>query len=292
MVGVVDEGLEDKRVDEHLAHDGTCLETRSMDPDETMRPDDIPHVQDERQATPPGSRLQVVQETEDLPEDPLQGDVAEMRRLVLELYVRHEKSRQGFTMAEAQAHVVQLFKKYHCLERELYTRFCRKYGEEPDPRFLPFEEDPSMAGSSRSRQRDDSRERGPPPEPPTETREVQNTRPTNEDNEGEAKRQALAAVQGFLTQERFEGINATRRRMMMSCQPLHSAVRRSDPDLVSALLTARANPSIKNSAGQTPVALAAKLHGNSVLKAEQDRLTAIMQLLGHGATATPPTSQR
>jgi hypothetical protein len=65
-------------------------------------------------------------------------------------------------------------------------------------------------------------------------------------------------LQSFLEEHGFEGVNSKRRKLLRVCYPLHVAVKQHDSDMVKLLLQAQADPSKKNSSGETPYALAQK----------------------------------
>lgn len=71
------------------------------------------------------------------------------------------------------------------------------------------------------------------------------------------------AVTGFLATHGFVGVNVRRKKGFKSKYPLHSAVKRSDADIVTRLLRLRADPTLVNSARQTPRQLAEKLAAGS-----------------------------
>lgn len=89
-------------------------------------------------------------------------DVAEMRRLTIELFKQHEGAGTRVPIEWAQEHVAGLFSKYEGLERELYTRVCRKYGEVPLARYAEVDDSAGSAerpGSSRRDSPDDPAKR-------------------------------------------------------------------------------------------------------------------------------------
>lgn len=66
-------------------------------------------------------------------------------------------------------------------------------------------------------------------------------------------------VEEFLAAKGFKGVNAARLKMVWHKYALHSAVKVNDAELVRLLLEAMADPSRKNSSGQTPLQLARKV---------------------------------
>jgi len=92
---------------------------------------------------------------------PLSKDVAEMRQLAIELFERHEGAGSKVPLAWAEEHTGQLFTKYVGLERELYTRLCRKYGEVPVAKYADTD-DPAIPADNmaeRCRGREEPREK-------------------------------------------------------------------------------------------------------------------------------------
>jgi hypothetical protein len=88
---------------------------------------------------------------------------------------------------------------------------------------------------------------------------------------GEAKKtlEDRRKVDDFLALKGFTGVNSKRTRMLKSKYPLHSAVKERSAELVMLLLNARADATLKNSAGLTPVQVASKLDvGDSYSHAE------------------------
>mmetsp|Transcript_120247 Transcript_120247/g.299964 ORF Transcript_120247/g.299964 Transcript_120247/m.299964 type:complete len:192 (-) Transcript_120247:305-880(-) len=72
-----------------------------------------------------------------------------------------------------------------------------------------------------------------------------------------ARRARGARVQRFLVANDFTTVHASREsRLGRRCFPLHDAVRQRDAQMVALLLEFGANPTVKNSAGQTPEQLA------------------------------------
>merc|ERR1712232_92708 len=67
-----------------------------------------------------------------------------------------------------------------------------------------------------------------------------------------------AKLEAFLKEHGYSGANAKRTKMFKTKYPLHTAVKINDPDMVRILLSAGADGSAKNSAGQTPAQLAKK----------------------------------
>lgn len=65
-------------------------------------------------------------------------------------------------------------------------------------------------------------------------------------------------IRTFLETNGFEGVNIKRRKLLKTFYPLHVAVKQRDADLVRFLLQAGADPSKKNSSGETPFVLAQK----------------------------------
>jgi len=69
-------------------------------------------------------------------------------------------------------------------------------------------------------------------------------------------------LSSFLTANGFTHVNARRTRMLRWKYPLHTAVKQRDAELVELLLKAKADPTLKNSAGVTPMQLAQKSNRN------------------------------
>merc|ERR1712232_1346390 len=67
-----------------------------------------------------------------------------------------------------------------------------------------------------------------------------------------------AKLEAFLKEHGYTGANARRTKMFKSKYPLHTAVKKNDPDLVRILLAAGADPAAKNSSGLTAAQLAQK----------------------------------
>merc|ERR1711933_327428 len=66
-------------------------------------------------------------------------------------------------------------------------------------------------------------------------------------------------VEDFLKAHGYSGVNTKRRRWLRSKYPLHTAAKGSDARIVEMLLEARADPTLKNSAGKTPAQVAQQL---------------------------------
>jgi len=77
----------------------------------------------------------------------------------------------------------------------------------------------------------------------------------------EAEQKALDSkkVEDFLSEHGYSGVSAKRTRMLKSKYPLHTAVKFASKEVVVLLLAAGADPTVKNSAGDTPKQLACKL---------------------------------
>eukprot|EP00747_Dinoflagellata_sp_TGD_P181284 gnl/TRDRNA2_/TRDRNA2_35074_c0_seq1.p1 gnl/TRDRNA2_/TRDRNA2_35074_c0~~gnl/TRDRNA2_/TRDRNA2_35074_c0_seq1.p1 ORF type:complete len:279 (+),score=79.17 gnl/TRDRNA2_/TRDRNA2_35074_c0_seq1:43-837(+) len=82
---------------------------------------------------------------------------------------------------------------------------------------------------------------------------------------------ARNAVEHFLKANGFEDVSVKRRQMLNTAYALHAAVKENNAEMIGLLLWAGADPSKKNSAGQTPRDMAEKKnkHGSheAVLKA-------------------------
>eukprot|EP00928_Gymnodinium_smaydae_P025906 TRINITY_DN204_c0_g3_i1.p1 TRINITY_DN204_c0_g3~~TRINITY_DN204_c0_g3_i1.p1 ORF type:complete len:247 (-),score=89.56 TRINITY_DN204_c0_g3_i1:316-990(-) len=68
-----------------------------------------------------------------------------------------------------------------------------------------------------------------------------------------------AKLQAFLKQHGYKDATTKRTKMFKSKYPLHSAVKLNDASIVKLLLAQGADPTAKNSAGQTPASLAQSL---------------------------------
>jgi hypothetical protein len=79
-----------------------------------------------------------------------------------------------------------------------------------------------------------------------------------------AQRQAaIDKAHAYLTQNRFTDVNALRKSTWKAKRPLHSAVKANDVEIVRCLLLAGADPTLTNSAGQTPCQVAQSLNKNA-----------------------------
>jgi len=67
-------------------------------------------------------------------------------------------------------------------------------------------------------------------------------------------------VDRFCRENGFPGVNTQRKKFLKHKYALHSAVKKQDAVMVERLLRAGARRSLANSAGQTPVELARKMH--------------------------------
>jgi len=77
--------------------------------------------------------------------------------------------------------------------------------------------------------------------------------------EAEQKAVDSKKVEEFLSEHGYSGVNVKRTRMLKSKYPLHTAVKFGSKEVVVLLLAAGADPTVKNSAGDTPKQLACKL---------------------------------
>lgn len=82
------------------------------------------------------------------------------------------------------------------------------------------------------------------------------------------------ALEKFLGSHGYTGANVKRKKMMKTKYPLHTAVKCKDTDIIRLLLEAQADPELKNSAGETPFQLAARL-----FKKDTDACTIVQQAL-------------
>lgn len=77
----------------------------------------------------------------------------------------------------------------------------------------------------------------------------------------QAGRDAHAAKVGeFLRQKGFSDVNSRRKSMFRWKLPLHAAVKAKDVEMISSLITCKADPLRKNSRGETPMQVAEKLN--------------------------------
>merc|ERR1712228_398771 len=88
-----------------------------------------------------------------------------------------------------------------------------------------------------------------------EERRIEQERIAKEQRE---QREAEARVQTFLKTNGFKGVTEKRTKMCSSSYPLHTAVAQNSADMVKDLLRCGADAKQKNSAGQTPFAMAEK----------------------------------
>lgn len=72
-----------------------------------------------------------------------------------------------------------------------------------------------------------------------------------------------AALSKFLEKHRYTGANAKRTRLLKSKYPLHTAVKLRDTNMIRVLLAAQADRTLRNSLGETPSELAARLFKNN-----------------------------
>jgi len=80
----------------------------------------------------------------------------------------------------------------------------------------------------------------------------------------EQHRQAIAeadasALSRFLDDHKYTSVNDKRKTMFKFKYPLHTAVKLKDTDMIRVLLAAHADPTLKNSAHETPLELAERL---------------------------------
>lgn len=89
-------------------------------------------------------------------------------------------------------------------------------------------------------------------------------RKVREQEEAKAEQEHLA-VEKFLSNRGYSGVNSRRSKLFKYKYPLHSAVKDNSLEMVELLLGAKADPMLKNSSGLTPGHLAMKLssrHGS------------------------------
>merc|ERR1712187_94244 len=72
--------------------------------------------------------------------------------------------------------------------------------------------------------------------------------------QAEAERKAV--VRAFLKEHGYCDVDAPKQKMLKTKYPIHTAAKKGDPKIVAALLEEGANPSQKNSMGQTAIQIA------------------------------------
>lgn len=97
--------------------------------------------------------------------------------------------------------------------------------------------------AERRRREEDARQR-------REVRE-ETARATRERHEREEE-EARQRVESFLALNGFASVRQGRRRRLRTAYPLHVAVKQNDPDMVSLLLQANADPAQRDTIGRTP----------------------------------------
>merc|ERR1712014_157421 len=83
--------------------------------------------------------------------------------------------------------------------------------------------------------------------------------------EEEARRAAQArkdAIEKFLADHKFKGVNTGRKSLTKTTYPLHEAAKRNDIEMVKFLIEEGANVEQKNSRKQTPLQRAAQENKN------------------------------
>merc|ERR1711874_266827 len=66
-------------------------------------------------------------------------------------------------------------------------------------------------------------------------------------------------LNAFFAAHGFAGVNARKKKLLKSYYPLHLAVEQNNIEIVRLLIAARANMSLKNSAGRPPLQMASRI---------------------------------
>merc|ERR1712061_707602 len=71
-----------------------------------------------------------------------------------------------------------------------------------------------------------------------------------------------AVVRAFLKEHGYCNVDAPRQKMLKTKYPIHTAAKKGDPKIVAALLEEGADPTQKNSVGQTAIQIAEQKNKN------------------------------
>mmetsp|Transcript_71681 Transcript_71681/g.180892 ORF Transcript_71681/g.180892 Transcript_71681/m.180892 type:complete len:381 (-) Transcript_71681:185-1327(-) len=93
--------------------------------------------------------------------------------------------------------------------------------------------------------------------------------------EADSEDQQREVLRAFLAQNGFSKVNGKRRKRMRAAYPLHVAVEQADERIVRFLLEERADPSLRNSAGLTPLEVAQKCNSTGSHVAVVEVLAAV-----------------
>lgn len=173
--------------------------------------------------------------------------VVEVKGEVWRIFNEHAPSRVE--------EVPTLFEKYAGLERELYLRLCQKYDVEPRMSLMPLDQEEVQEDVT-----------GFTEECSPEVLDVEDRCADVFEHERVEIEQAAAmrvTLVEFLASHGFKGINSKKKRLLKSHYPLHVAVNQNNVDVVRVLLAMRADASLSNSAGQSPLRLAQRLNTQS-----------------------------
>eukprot|EP00928_Gymnodinium_smaydae_P074918 TRINITY_DN57933_c0_g1_i1.p1 TRINITY_DN57933_c0_g1~~TRINITY_DN57933_c0_g1_i1.p1 ORF type:complete len:257 (+),score=52.11 TRINITY_DN57933_c0_g1_i1:66-836(+) len=172
--------------------------------------------------------------------------------------VRNEKVERRLLLVEhlaAQKQLVENARRLHeqLEQRDEEERLCMRLAREQQ---IDLHEQEDCLLSRNGLQRC-AQEEIPP-----EHANFQEGVPLGERTQGALEKQEAAEyakLQDFLKLHGFKGVNVKRTKLFQGKYPLHSAVKRNDASMVKLLLKFGADPTLTNSSGATPAALARRL---------------------------------
>jgi hypothetical protein len=184
---------------------------------------------------------------------PLQNQIMKEKQEEAERKQREEEEERRRREAEAERVEKERQLREQGRREEEARILAQRRGEEEEQARRLEEQRRAAADAELQRQQELARKNAEEAEARRKAEEEENARRLEEQMRLDSQK-----LDAFLKEHGYTGANVKRTKMLKSKYPLHTAVKKNDPDLVRILLAAGADPGAKNSAGLTAAQLAKK----------------------------------